>query len=75
MTQPSSNSINRERITVKLPVQTIERMRNAVYWTPDLTLTKLVAEAVAERLDLIESQRGEPFPSRQGKLKTGRPIK
>lgn len=74
MTQTSSTPINRERITVKLPVKTIERMRNAVYWTPDLTLTKLVAEAVAERLDLIESQRGEPFPLRQGKLKTGRPI-
>ncbi len=75
MTQSSSTPINRERITAKLPVELIERMRNAVYWTPGLTLTELIAQAVSERLDLIEAQRGEPFPPRQGNLKTGRPIR
>jgi hypothetical protein len=35
----------KERLTVHLPVELIERIKNAVYWTPGLTLAGLAEEA------------------------------
>jgi hypothetical protein len=65
----------KERFTVQLPVEVTERARNAVYWTPGATLADLVAEALAKHIDDLERERGEPFPERTGKVKTGRPMK
>ena len=36
----------RERVTVALPADLMERARNAVYWTPGATLTALVENAL-----------------------------
>jgi hypothetical protein len=75
MIEPTSFSIQKERLTAKLPVELIERVRNAVYWTPGLTLARLAAIALTKYLDDIETERGAPFPPRQSELKAGRPIK
>ncbi|MGB5636638.1 MAG: hypothetical protein WBM44_22795 [Waterburya sp.] len=65
----------RERLTAKLPVEVIERARNAVYWSPGLTLASLTEDALSAYIDALEAERGEVFPQRQGELKLGRPIK
>lgn len=74
---PLSNSTKqkKERLTVKLPIEVIERVRNVVYWSPDLTLAALTEMALAAYIDALEAKRGEPFPQRQGELKVGRPLK
>ena len=64
----------KQRFTAKLPIEIIERARNAVYWTPGLTLAQLVANSLSHALDDLEAQRGEPFPPRQHELSPGRPI-
>ena len=64
----------KQRFTAKLLVALIERARNAVYWTPGLTLAQLVADALTQSLDALEAQRGEPFPPRQHEPSPGRPI-
>lgn len=61
--------------SVKLAAATIERARNAVYWTPGLSVSELVEQALATALDQLEKKRGEPFPARQKQLKSGRPIR
>lgn len=66
---------DRDRLTLHLPVSLGERARNAVYWTPGLTITELVASALTEALDRMEKKRGEPFPLRKGSLRIGRPVK
>ena len=71
----NSSPLQRERFTSKLPVEVIERARNAVYWTPGLTLAGLTESALTAYLDALEAERGETFPQRQGELKLGRPIK
>ena len=38
-------SSSKQRITVQISVDVIERIKNAVYWTPGLTLTSLAEEA------------------------------
>jgi hypothetical protein len=68
-------SQTRDRLTLHLPVSLAERARNAVYWTPGLTMTELVASALTEALDRRERKRGEPFPLRKGSLRIGRPVK
>ncbi len=75
MTHSDSTPLKRERFTSKLPVEVIERARNAVYWTPGLTLAGLTESALTAYLDALEEERGEVFPQRQGELKLGRPIK
>jgi len=45
---------------VSLPGALVERCRDAVYWTPGLTLAGLAEEALTLLLDAMEKNRGEP---------------
>lgn len=66
----------KERVTFQLPVGLIERARDAVYFTPGLTMSALMDEALRGQLDRLEKKRESPFPSRDGAvLRTGRPVK
>ncbi len=60
----------KQRITVQISEDVIERIKNAVYWTPGVTLASLAEEAFSKIVD-----EGTPFPKRKDELKTGRPIK
>ncbi len=73
--QKTPSKSKKERITVQISVDVIERMKNAVYWTPGLTLASLAEEAFSKAVDKLEKGREEPFPQRKDELKTGRPIK
>lgn len=68
-------SSRKQRITVQISEDVIERIKNAVYWTPGLTLASLAEEAFAKVVDTLEEEREAPFPKRKEELKTGRPIK
>lgn len=72
---PSAPRVLKERLTVHLPVDLIDRVKNAVYWTPGLTLAGLAEEALTAAVEKLERQRGEPFPPRKAELKGGRPLK
>lgn len=63
----------KQRLTITLPAQLLDRLRNAVYWTPTLTLAGFIESSVTIRLDDLEKQNGEPFPTRIEELKGGRP--
>ncbi|HJU05090.1 MAG TPA: hypothetical protein VJ692_08030 [Nitrospiraceae bacterium] len=63
----------RKRLTVYLPVNLLERLRNTVYWTRETTVAGLLEAALTDSLDQKEHQRGGPFPRRLRELKGGRP--
>jgi hypothetical protein len=65
----------KQRITVQISEDVIEHIKNAVYWTPGLTLASLAEEAFSKAVDELEKSRDAPFPKRKNELKTGRPIK
>ncbi len=65
----------KERMTFHLPVEVMERAKNAVYWTPGLTLADLAAQALTDAVDRLEKKKGEPFPPRKADLKGGRLMK
>ncbi len=65
----------KERMTFYVPVSVGERLRNAVYWSPGLTLTDIACDALAAAADKVEKRNGGPFPTRKSDLKGGRPMK
>ena len=68
---------------------TIERAKNAVYWTRGLTLAQLMEESLNKAISSLEKtsviyddktgsplkNKGEEFPQRKEDLKSGRPVK
>src|ERR1039457_4344688 len=50
-------------VGVSLDPEVLERARNAVYWTPGLTLTALATTALAAAVDDLEDERGQPYPA------------
>lgn len=61
------------RLTVSLPSDLIDRLRDAVYWSPSLTLAWLIAHSLGTSLTEMESLRQGPFPKRKNALRAGRP--
>lgn len=65
----------KQRITVQISEDVIERVKNAVYWTPGLTVAQLTEEALAYALDRLEEKNRKPFEKRKSELNPGRPVK
>jgi hypothetical protein len=66
----------KERVTFQLPVALIEKARDVVFFSPGLTMARLMAEALITQIEKVERRHGKPFPSRAGAaLRTGRPVK
>jgi hypothetical protein len=61
------------RLTVSLPSDLVDRLRDAVYWSPSLTLAWLIAQSIRTSLTDMESFRQCPFPKRTNALRAGRP--
>ncbi|WP_455245143.1 hypothetical protein [Petrachloros mirabilis] len=61
------------RLTVTLPSDLVEQMRDAVYWTPGVTLAWVIGRALQSGLvELVTANHG-PFPKRAKPLRAGRP--
>jgi hypothetical protein len=61
------------RLTVSLPSDLVDRLRDAVYWSPDLKLAWLIAQSLRASLADLETSRQSPFPKRVMALRSGRP--
>lgn len=61
------------RLTVNLPSDLVDKMRNAVYWTPGLTLAWFIGRALCTSLGELETANKGPFPKRLKPLRAGRP--
>lgn len=70
-----STRVVKERLTVHLPINLIDRIKNAVYWTPGLTLASLAEDALLAHVNQLEQDNDTPFPPRRENLKGGRPMK
>jgi post-segregation antitoxin (ccd killing protein) len=68
------NKKTKQRLTIQLSGDLLDRAKNAVYWTPGLTLAALAEEGLKRVVERIEKQRGSSFPHRKEELKGGRPI-
>ena len=61
------------RLTVRLPLRLLARLRSAVFYTPGMTVTALVEGSIEDRIDQLEIERGAKFRGRKQQLRAGRP--
>lgn len=71
----AASSAVKERLTVHVTAELSNRVKDAVYWTPGLTLARLAERALSAEMERLEAERGEPFPARAEELRGGRPMK
>jgi len=64
----------KNRLTVHIPIDLMEKVKDVVYWTPGLTLAAFAEEWLGKGLKTMEKRRGKPFPRRKANLKGGRPM-
>ena len=75
VTSQAQGSSGKQRITLHISAAVIDRLKNAVYWEPGLTIAYFAEHALAQALDALEAERGEPFPQRrEHRLRGGRPL-
>jgi hypothetical protein len=68
-------STTKQRFTVSVNADSIEKARQAVYYTPGLTLSALVERAIQAEIEVMERERGTPFPEgEEVRLSVGRPL-
>ena len=73
MKQKRQITKRKERVTLSLSADMVERLRTVVYWSPKLTLTGIVETAI--RTARTKLEKGKRFKKRKGKLPVGRPRK
>jgi len=73
LTKPPTKAPRMVRLTVNLPSHLVEQMRDAVYWTPGLTLAWMIARAARAAVTELETVHQGPFPRRLKPLRAGRP--
>ena len=62
-----------QRVTVLLPTPLIERLRNAIYWTEQRRMARVIADAIQDAVAEMEQANGGTFPPRLSPLRRGRP--
>lgn len=67
------NRSGKQRVTITLPVALLERLRNAVYWSGQGSLARLISDALLDAVSELEEANGGRFPARLAPLKRGRP--
>ena len=61
-------------VTGRMDPDLLARAKAMAYWTPGLTLSRLIEEALRRHLDTLETEKGSPRPA-PGPLRSGRPLK
>lgn len=61
----------KKNYTIRIEEELLERARTIVYWRPDLTLNKLMVEALKVAVEKEENNGTTSYPPREGELKRG----
>lgn len=69
-----AESLKKEKLTVHLTHDLIERVKNAAYWNPRLTIASIAEIGVRYAIEQVEKEHGGAYPMRESELKGGRPI-
>jgi hypothetical protein len=72
--KPKPKVPKRQKSTVNVRIDLMDRVKNAAYWVPGLTVTSIVEMGLIYALEQVEKQHGGPFPAREAELVGGRPL-
>ena len=66
----------KQAMSVTVSTDVLEKLRDVAYFEPGATISSLVEQGAKELIEKLERERGEPYPSRDGKpVPTGRRAK
>ena len=65
----------KQKLTVHLASELADRVKNAAYWNPRLTIASIAEQGIKSVIEKIERDNGSKYPPREGELVGGRPIK
>lgn len=65
----------KQRLSVVIAPDVLERAKNVTFWSPGATLGGLVEIALVAQLDKLERKHGGPYPPRTAALRVGRPVR
>lgn len=65
----------RQKLTVHLDADVVNRVKNAAYWNPRLTIARIAERGIRLALREVEKENNGAYPQREGDLVGGRPIK
>lgn len=65
----------KQKLTVHLSPELADRVKNAAYWNPRLTIAGIAEQGIRQAIDKLEREHGGRYPPRDGDLIGGRPIK
>jgi hypothetical protein len=71
----SRQPLKRQKLTVHLWTELVERVKNAAYWNPRLTIASIVEMGIYDAIERIEKEYGGPYPRRESEIRGGRPMK
>lgn len=72
---PAEPRYGREKLTVHLDGALVNRVKNAAYWNPRLTIARIAEAGIRLAIEQVEREHGGPYPHREAELIGGRPIK
>ena len=72
--KPKIQAKKKQKITFIMDCDLVERLKNAVYWSPGLSVSSVLEEATEKAINELEKEKGKPFPERNGELKKGRKL-
>lgn len=72
---PAVGKRGKQKLTVHLSPELADRVKNAAYWNPRLTIAGIAEQGIRQAIDKLEREHGGKYPPRDGELVGGRPIK
>ena len=75
MVEMPSQKVGKQKLTVHLESSLAERVKNAAYWNPKLTIAGIAEQGIRLAIERFEREHGGKYPPREGELVGGRPIK
>ena len=71
----TTQKAGKQKLTVHLEPSLADRVKNAAYWNPKLTIAGISEQGIRHAIEKIEREHGGKYPPREGELIGGRPIK
>ena len=75
MVETPPEKTGKQKLTVHLESSLAERVKNAAYWNPKLTIAGIAEQGIRLAIERFEREHGGKYPPREGELVGGRPIK
>jgi hypothetical protein len=76
-TLSADSSVPRRRASIRAEIDAdlLEDARRVAYWEAGVTLTDLVSDGLRLVTESYRRERGAPYPDREGRVRTGRPLR